>query len=502
MTDSDQSLSDLSESEDDLAYGSLPRAPAEQPKSVLGKLKDRILDHGRQQRPNRQTGRHERSPPPPRRSAESDSRRRRADLPPEQPRPREQQRPASIYEDTPDTSPERFSDVPLPSRDSYVPHSERDVAAMQRAVEEERRQYLGAKHRFQQASQRSTIDPDHVQHLLNHVKLHGTLLATAQRRLQVAKEQQRQDEAARRTRSRPQQHRPSPPRQPVYESEDEDDGFNTWPPRPFGAFSGTSNRGSLFEEPVGHTGAFDPFAGFRMFDRLFADMDPSFHVHGDGFQFFAGQDRGPSFERTHYSNTGPSSSRPRHRPRTFHSTRSTNSTNSNTPPQPTPPQMPMPIPTNPLRAPEATRLFTTYNETWLRLPTASPTIPYPTRTLLAPALADPSTIPHPAAPAWSAEQTMQANTALFFVLAHGLVPEISDSGVVSFDRARADEGRVRALVAALKREKMRWHSDRLGRRNEGVGGDGVNEVLQRDERARAVFHGVCALMEGVEGRVV
>lgn len=90
---------------------------------------------------------------------------------------------------------------------------------------------------------------------------------------------------------------------------------------------------------------------------------------------------------------------------------------------------------------------------------------------------------------------MQANTALFFLLAHGITPVISDSGVVVFDRVLADGESVRALLGALKKEKMRWHSDRLGRRNENVLGGGVNEALQRDERARAVFHGVCALME-------
>lgn len=90
---------------------------------------------------------------------------------------------------------------------------------------------------------------------------------------------------------------------------------------------------------------------------------------------------------------------------------------------------------------------------------------------------------------------MQANTALFFLLALGFSPIISDAGTVTFDRLAADEASVKALLTVLKKEKMRWHSDRLGRRNEDIPGGGVNEELQRDERARAVFHGVCALME-------
>lgn len=95
---------------------------------------------------------------------------------------------------------------------------------------------------------------------------------------------------------------------------------------------------------------------------------------------------------------------------------------------------------------------------------------------------------------------MQANTALFFIIALGLKPTISDSGIVTFNRATTPEADVRGLLSVLKKEKMRWHSDRLGRRNEEIVGGGVNEALQRDERARAVFHGVCALMEFALGR--
>lgn len=95
---------------------------------------------------------------------------------------------------------------------------------------------------------------------------------------------------------------------------------------------------------------------------------------------------------------------------------------------------------------------------------------------------------------------MQANTALFFILASGLAPIISDTGIVTFNRAAASEGDLRGLIGVLKKEKMRWHSDRLGRRNEGVADGAVNTALQRDERARAVFHGVCGLMEFALGR--
>jgi len=95
---------------------------------------------------------------------------------------------------------------------------------------------------------------------------------------------------------------------------------------------------------------------------------------------------------------------------------------------------------------------------------------------------------------------MQANTALFFLMALGLNATISEFGAVTFDHAATPEADVRALLGVLKKEKLRWHSDRLGRRNEEIVGGGLNEALQRDERARAVFHGVCALMEFALGR--
>ena len=87
---------------------------------------------------------------------------------------------------------------------------------------------------------------------------------------------------------------------------------------------------------------------------------------------------------------------------------------------------------------------------------------------------------------------MQANVQVFFLLAAGIQPDISDAGVVTFNRHAHGEANTKNLVEMLKKEKVRWHSDRLGRRNDGTAG--VNEALQRDERARAVFHGVCALM--------
>jgi len=92
---------------------------------------------------------------------------------------------------------------------------------------------------------------------------------------------------------------------------------------------------------------------------------------------------------------------------------------------------------------------------------------------------------------------MKANTQAFFFRVAGLSPQYAQGGngkiEMGYDKDRASRTQVQALLNLLKKEKTRWHSDRLGRRNGGH--SGINEALQRDERARAVFHAVCELME-------
>ncbi|KAM0704299.1 hypothetical protein Q7P35_008532 [Cladosporium inversicolor] len=476
IVESDYSDSDVTSSDEDLAYGSLPRARGVHAKSMLGRVKDRILEHGRP-RANQPTDNYDDTTPAQTREPRLDRRRVRPESP-EPPRASRQRRSSTWnYDKTPESSPERRSNAPLPSK-----NTELEVKTLQRAVESERKQYLDVKHRFQQASQQSVIDPEHIQDLLNQVKVHGALLASAQRKLQRAKERLQREAAARPQRQRAQR-RPPPPREAYYESDEDDGDFEPWPSHGFGVFTTSARSNVPFQEPLRHTGAFDPLFGFRVFDRLFTEAD-SVHSSANGFHHSTGT-AGPSSKRTtSYSNTGPSQ-RP-NRPRSYHYA--------------APPQPPPELPRNPLRATEAARLFASYNSSWNSLSATFPTIPYPTRTLRAPALSDPSTIPHQSSHTWSTEQVMQANTALFFLIALGLNATISEFGIVTFDRATTPEADVRALLSVLKKEKLRWHSDRLGRRNEEIVGGGLNEALQRDERARAVFHGVCALMEFALGR--
>lgn len=475
VVESDDSHSDVTSSDEDLAYGSLPRARGVHSKSMLGRVKDRILEHGRQ-RANQATDNYHDMTPAQRRDSRPDRRRVRPESP-EPPRSSRQRRSSTLdYEKTPESSPERRSNVPLPPNST-----ERVVKSLQRAVESERKQYLDVKYHFQQASQQSAIDPEHIQDLLNQVKVHGALLASAQRKLQMAKEQLQRETTARPQRQRAQR-RPSPPRESYYESDEDDEHFTPWPSHGFGVFTTAAGSNIPFQEPLRHTGAFDPLFGFRVFDRLFTEAE-SVHGSTNSFHYSTGT-ANPSFRRTSSSDTG-TSQRP-NRPRSYHYA---------APPQP--PSQPI---RNPLRSSEAARLFASYNSSWNSLSATFPTIPYPTRTLHAPALSDPSTIPHQSSHTWSPEQIMQANTALFFLMALGLPATISELGAVTFDRAATPEADVRALLGVLKKEKLRWHSDRLGRRNEEIVGGGLNEALQRDERARAVFHGVCGLMEFALGR--
>lgn len=485
---SDDSTSDSEGSDDDLAYGSLPRR-ATQPQTVFGKLKDRILDHGRQHTNTTSEEFVYEQPPhdPPYRYETRSDRRRFRSKSPEPPRSHRHQRARTTnYDRTPESSPERPASIPVHTQNARTTRLDREIGDLQRAVESERKQYLVAKSLFQQASQRDTIDAEYIQDLLNQVKVHGTLLASAQRRLQVAKEQQRHEATTQRTQPRAESRRQASSHQPPqYESDDgdEDEAFDQW-----SNFASTSRSNIPFQDPLRHTGAFDPLGAFRVFDHIFADVDNA-HSNANSFHFFAGPG-GPSFQRTSQSNRR--APRGTNRPRSFNET---NIPQSRQDPQPAPR-----IPSDPLRAREASRLFEKYNSTWNALAVTFPTIPYPTRTLLAPALCDPSTIPHALSCTWSAEQVMQANTALFLLLALGFTPVISDIGLVTFDHLSVTDAEVKTLVSVLKKEKLRWHSDRLGRRNEDVPDGGTNETLQRDERARAVFHGVCGLMEFALGR--
>nr|POE78056.1 hypothetical protein CFP56_09697 [Quercus suber] len=158
---------------------------------------------------------------------------------------------------------------------------------------------------------------------------------------------------------------------------------------------------------------------------------------------------------------------------------------------------------------EVKPLFKRYNDEWQNLSSSDSKIPFPARGLQASALSDhrslcsPDTTDKPST--WPRDTIVRANTQAFFLHAIGLMPQYtiepnSDRILCGHDMARASDTQIKDLLAMLKKEKVRWHSDRIGRRNDGE--PGLNEALQQDERVRAVFHAVCELMESVqaEGR--
>lgn len=156
-----------------------------------------------------------------------------------------------------------------------------------------------------------------------------------------------------------------------------------------------------------------------------------------------------------------------------------------------------------MRSAEAKQLFKVYNDRWNALDITDPNIPYPCRSMQAKDLVARDTIWAPLVRApiatWSSETIMQANVQAVYLGAVGLVPQYTEAPatkriLMTYDKKRATPEQLQQLVEILKKEKTRWHSDRLGRRNGGIS-SGPNELLQQDERARAVFHAVCELME-------
>ncbi|GAB7366844.1 hypothetical protein MBLNU230_g1014t1 [Neophaeotheca triangularis] len=163
----------------------------------------------------------------------------------------------------------------------------------------------------------------------------------------------------------------------------------------------------------------------------------------------------------------------------------------------TPPHQPPPY--NALLAEEAKRIFAIYDNSWNSLPHNDPNIPYPARALEAASLDDFSSLWAPDLPRvdnWSRDDIAKANVTTFFL---GVVdmtpayPEIAGRMAMGFDKSTAFYRQVKQLVDILKKEKIRWHSDRLGRRNGGL--TGANETLPNEFHARTVFHSVCELMQ-------
>ncbi|KAF2213745.1 hypothetical protein CERZMDRAFT_96567 [Cercospora zeae-maydis SCOH1-5] len=391
------------------------------------------------------------------------------------------------------------------------------VEALENAVELERRNARACKQRLAQVSRQGDVNSNYLQRIVDELKQHEATLATATSNLNEAKARQMRGERQhlpRRTSTRTHAEMPPPPppqmppRRPSQERSRSRPRYSqsSYNMRdrfvPADDFAGFPDR-SAHPDPIfqafndlhgEHAGMhFDPFHHYFGTDSV--PMDDS-HIRfstmpDDAFSAASDTRR----KRATFNPGGPRAS--------FQQPRPSYRTSFAPPPRRTP-AAPKP-PATVLTSEEAKRLFVIYDEKWKALPASNPDIPYPARGLHAGGLVArdslwaPNISTHVAS--WSEETVMQANAQAFYLGVVGLAPRYTHNSAsgrveVGFDKSRATPSQLQQLVDMLKKEKIRWHSDRLGRRNGGRAGP--NEALQKDERARAVFHAVCELMESAQ----
>ena len=495
-----------SDTDDDLAYDTYGNGRA-RPKSMFSRLKDKILD-GKlrpEQREDSNSRSREREQSPARRPRMNERRHssfRTETREPEwaqQPRGRPQDRFVEVdYED--DDEPVYLNEEPTQRQNSRPAEVDSTlIEALANAVEIERRAVRNCKKRLEQATRQPSVSAYHLQHMVDELKGHEASLINAQVNLEEARAKQRS------TRPRPTSYHPraaqqEPPRQ-RQSAHNLDDNFFS----PFGpGFAPTSQPTQpqarhqdpllrAFEEMHG----FDPFSRtspFGAFDHIFEQMHAHPSPNDAHFHFFTNAGVPQNHQRnkrTRYSmpNGAPNFSQPNPGFTAYQ-----------------PPAPPQP-PANLLKPDEAKHLFKTYNDRWNSLTTTDTNIPYPARGLKAPALAARDSIWAPLCTVptstWSNETIMKANAQAFYLGVVGLTPiytEAPGTGriEISFDKSKANPAQLKVLTDLLKKEKTRWHSDRLGRRNGGVATGATNEALQNDERARAVFHAACELMDSAQ----
>lgn len=374
-------------------------------------------------------------------------------------------------EDSGDIFEERAAPRQPNPRRAFTANDAANIVTLQNELEEYQRLAQQCRAKIQAISGNRNVNVEVLQTLINELKRHETAFQRTQRELQNARagldghaaggSMPRQQSSS--------QHRASRTQNQEFGGRSEFNAFNfQGPPDPF--FS------QFFaSEP-------DPFDDFD--DPFFASFSSSrpfvFTMPSARFTFTGGQ------------NERKTSSGPTPQPQF-----------QRTPGFSTTPRAP---PANLLKPEEAKRLFKAYNDKWNALTPTDPNIPYPARGLKAGALVARDSLWAPAISSsvdtWSEEVVMQANVQAFFLGVVGLLPNYSEAPatrrvVMGYNKAQTSAAQAKELVDILKKEKGRWHSDRLGRRNGGR--SCPNEALQCDERARSVFHGVCELMEFAQG---
>ena len=355
------------------------------------------------------------------------------------------------------------------------------VNALANAAEHHRCEAQSCRARLEQAFSHSGTSHEYLASLWTELKGHEKSYESASRNLKRAK--------AKMGRNSSQRQAPPPSRPSQSRRTTQNQHNNLIPPDDFGTFF-QSRRAThpLFAGFDHDSQHFHSFAGtpFGAFQHVFNDFGMASPFEDHMQQFFttsgASSGDGPRQHTRFPTSSGPQSQQTQD----F----TTYSAAPRTPPA------------NHMRPEEARMLFKAYNERWNSLPTTDPSIPYPCRGLQMAGLSARDSIwanlINSPVSTWSEETVMQANTQAFFLGVVGITPQYTQAPgtgrvLMGFDKSRASVVQLKELVDILKKEKIRWHSDRLGRRNGGM--TGPNEALQRDERARAVFHAVCELVE-------
>jgi magnesium transporter len=387
------------------------------------------------------------------------------------------------YSDDDSDESSEYQDVPRQqdTRNAFSQDTDSTIDALEKAAEHHRREAIKCRERLQQLSQQPMASSERLQHLATEVHRHETAYENARENLKLLRD--KGNRSSQNGSQRSEQRRSS--------FAFEDGHFARFPQDDFETFFFGPRRSQHSGYGEQFAFGFDPLPGmpfnstFHSFFNGFGGssfvrgMPPSFSMPGASFSF------GP---QPNARSTPHSSS---FQPQGF--------SNFTAQQPPTPPA-------NLLKPEEAKRLFKTYNERWNSLGPTDPNIPYPARKLHPNGLLARDSIWAPmvstSITAWSEETIMQANAQAFYLGVVGLSPQYTEAPgtgkiVIAYSKTKATPAQIKELVDILKKEKARWHSDRLGRRNGGQ--PGTNEALQRDEKARAVFHAVCELMETAQG---
>ncbi|KAK5114171.1 hypothetical protein LTR62_002741 [Meristemomyces frigidus] len=468
------------DSEADLAYGEADDGNVQHPRSVLSRIKETLADSRTRRRPSRRSrdSSPARTPRASRRSSYRGKSQEAVDM-------------DEYGDEYKDGSGSRRSQQTSARR--RAPMNRAPLADLEGAVQYHEDEVARSRKRLEHASGQRRVNFQHLQDLLNDVEEDEQSLQQAKQDL----EQARMPRAARS--SRPRSARRSSARFDLLPGESAQSQYREFGGSPgFGAFPQNSSATYPVFSELENLHNMNPFAQ-TMFNTIYTPFGifgttiPAWHSGVSSTPGFVERDLNDLFGIP----IGVASSQQSQRsPPTF--TDSGQSSQRQQPIRATTFTAPSPSrpPSSLLQPEEAKKLFGIYNERWNNLSPSDPKIPYPARGLHPRALLArdtlwaPDVTAHPST--WSQDTVMQANVQAFYLNALDLIPKYTEPGngrvEMGYDKSSATAAQTKALTDILKKEKGRWHPDRLGRRG----------LLPNDERSRAVFHAVCELMESID----